>query len=176
VLAHIAAEDMKNLKAAACMKSLWYDESPEVWLPWTFSSGLKNNRIAVNYLTTHARIRGEVENYKSYAKQIKIVFDPGDIDSCELCQSLNRKVFDIDKVPDLPMVGCTSDTGCKCRIEDIFSDDEEENGIRFSIDSDDSEIEEDPVEKLRQLKQMLDEELITDNEYEKKKEEILSRM
>jgi hypothetical protein len=175
VLAGITPDNLRFLKAAACMQSLWRDELPETWLSSTFSSGLKNNRVAINYLTTHARIKREVEGYKSYAKQIRIVFDPGDIDSCELCQSLNKKVFDIDKVPDLPMTGCTSETGCKCRIEDVFSDDEEEYSLKLSIDSDELETKVDPVEKLRRLRQMLNEELITCDEYEKKKGEILAR-
>jgi hypothetical protein len=171
ILAGITPDNLKLLRAATCMQSLWRDESPETWLPMTFSSGLKNNRVAINYLATHARIKGEVEGYKSYAKRVRIVFYSGDIDSCELCQSLNGKVIDIDKVPELPMPGCTSDTGCKCNIQSVF----EETGDDFFGVTISAE-ENDPLENMRQLKQMLDERLITQDEYNRKKAEILAKL
>jgi hypothetical protein len=49
-----------------------------------------------------------------------------------------------------------------------FKEEEDELHERFE--------KEDPVAKLRQLKEMLDSDLITEAEYQKKKEEILSRM
>lgn len=173
ILADVTSENLKLLRAAACMQSLWGDESPEIWLPATFSSGLKNIRVAVNYLTAHARIKGDLEGAKGYARRVKIVFDPGDIDSCDLCQSLNGQIFELDKVPELPVIGCQSDTGCKCHIDSIY-DDEEDNSYEIDLDDLDN-IEAGSIDKLRQLKQMLEEELITREEYEKKKEEILAR-
>jgi hypothetical protein len=173
ILAGISPNNVILLRAAACMESLWRDESPEIWLPTTFTSGMKNNRVALNYLTTHARIKGELEDAKDDTKSVKFEFFPGDIESCELCQSLKGKIFEIDQVPELPMIGCKSDIGCQCQIESLY--DKEDNSFEIDLDTYDIETEVDPVGKLRQLKQMLEEELITSEEYEKKKEEILAR-
>jgi hypothetical protein len=177
VLAHVSNDNLILLRAIAGMHLLWRDESIASLASSNNMSGLKNDRVAINYILTHARIAEDLEREKEYAKQVRIEFDAGDIDSCELCQALNGKVFDIDKVPELPMIGCTSETGCKCRIETIFDESDEAS---FSIhiadeEDDDDDIESASIAKLRQLKQMLDEDLITKEEYEKKREEILSR-
>ncbi|MCG3142237.1 MAG: hypothetical protein HDKAJFGB_03645 [Anaerolineae bacterium] len=180
ILSAVSRENLMLLKAIAGMQLLWRDEALESLSSSNSLSGLKNDRIAINYILAHTRITESIERHKEYAKQVKIEFDSGDIDSCELCQALNGKVFDIDKVPELPMIGCTSDTGCKCHIDSIF-DDSDDNGLSFKIqfDGDDSDEENDEesdsLSKLRQLKQMLDEKLITEVEYEEKKAEILSR-
>jgi hypothetical protein len=174
ILSAVSRENLTLLKAIAGMHMLWQDESLESLSSSNNLSGLRNDRIAVNYILAHTRIMESIEREKEYAKQVKIGFDSGDIDSCELCQVLNGKIFDIDKVPELPMVGCTSDTGCKCNIDAVF--DENDDDELFDDDGDDKEEDEtNSITKLRQLKQMLDEKLITEVEYEKKKAEILSR-
>lgn len=177
ILSNVSRENLMLLKAIAGIHMLWRDESLESLSSSNNLSGLRNDRIAVNYILAHTRIMESIDRDKEYVKQVKIEFDSGDIDSCELCQALNGKIFDIDKVPELPMIGCTSDTGCKCHINSIF-DERDENGLSFKIQLDDDSDEEDEsnsIAKLRQLKQMLDEKLITEVEYEKKKAEILSR-
>lgn len=179
ILSAVSKENLMLLKAIAGMHLLWQDESLVSLSSSNNLSGLRNDRIAINYILAHTRITEGIERYKEYAKQVKIEFDSGDIDSCELCQALNGKVFDIDKVPELPMIGCTSDTGCKCHIDSIF-DESDDGGLSFKIhiDGDDSDEEDDEsnsITKLRQLKQMLDEKLITEVEYENKKADILSR-
>ena len=113
--------------------------------------------------------------------QFEVVFDPNDIDSCELCMALNGKVFDIEDFPELPLENCTSETGCQCDIEYIYDDDEDGELFRIAFMEEEDDLDErfereDPVTKLRQLKEMLDSDLITEAEYQKKKEEILSRM
>jgi len=178
ILGDIAIEDLRLLRAAACMQSLWNDKSPENWLPDTFKTCLKNNRLAINYLATNARIRYDIDGFKEYTKQVRVAFSPWELDSCDLCQSLNGKVFEIDDFPELPMIGCTSETGCKCHISPVYEEDNDDNeneffGVRLELDK--SQLVENPVEKLRQLKQMLDDNLITQDEYNKKKSEVLAR-
>jgi len=177
ILSTVSRENLMLLKAIAGMYLLWQDESLESLASSNNLSGLRNDQIAVNYILAHTRIEESLEINKEYAKQVKINFDSGDIDSCELCQALNGKVFDVDKVPELPMIGCTSDTGCKCHIETIFEEhDVDEFSFKIQLDGDsDEEDESNSIAKLRQLKQMLDEKLITEVEYGKKKIEILSR-
>jgi hypothetical protein len=177
ILSSVTAENLKTLKAIAAMHMLWNDETLDDLISSNELSGLKNDKIAINYILVNARITEELAGYKEYAKQVRFEFDSGDIDSCDLCQPLNGKIFDISKVPDLPLVGCTSETGCKCRINSIYDDIDENFGIELHIDEGDSESDKNsnPIGDLRQLKQMLDEKLITETEYERKKTEILSR-
>jgi hypothetical protein len=179
ILSTVSRENLMLLKAIAGMHLLWRDEFIETLSSSDNLSGLRNDRVAINYIIAHTRIHESIDRCKEYAKQVKIEFASGDIDSCELCQALNGKVFDIDKVPELPMIGCTSDTGCKCHIDSIFEE-IDDNGLSFKIHIDDDGDEEDDesklITKLRQLKQMLDEKLITEIDYEKKKAEILSEL
>lgn len=179
ILSNVTEENLMLLKAIAGMSLLWYDETLASWSSSNSLSGLKNDRIAINYILAHARITEHIERYKEYAKQVKIEFDSGDIDSCDLCQALNGEVFDIDKIPELPMLGCTSETGCACRIDTFFNESDESDELSFSIHIGEGEEEDDDdtnsITKLRHLKQMLDEKLVTEEEYEKKKAEILSK-
>jgi hypothetical protein len=179
ILSKVTAENLILLRAIAGMHLLWRDETLESWSSSNDLSGLKNDRIGVNHILAHTRITEDIDRLKGYAKQVKIEFDPGDIDSCELCQALDGKVFDAHEVPELPMIGCTSETGCKCRIDAIL-DESDEVGLKIYIGGEDDENDQDDLEstsisKLRQLKQMLDEKLITEEEYENKKAQILSR-
>jgi hypothetical protein len=116
VLGSISPEDLLNLQVAACMALLWQVEQVEDWLPASFTISLKNKRTAVNYLLTNARIIRTLNSIKEVSKQVKVTFNPGDLDSCEQCLMLNEKVFNIKEFPELPFEGCTSDTGCKCHI------------------------------------------------------------
>jgi len=176
-LSAVSTRDLVVLRAAAAMRTLWRQEAPESWLPADFQTGPIDNRVAINYLLANARIKEDLARYKDYAKQVKIVFHAGDIDSCELCQSLDGKVIDIAAMPELPMMGCTSITGCQCHIESIF-----DHGVYLAEEDADTlsddilEEESNPLESLRQLRQMLDEDLITQDEYSKKKAEILLRL
>lgn len=173
VLTGISPQNLKAVQIAACMKVLWKAQRVEEWLPETFSSPFKSNSIPVNYLLRHAVFQRVLSNARKYTKQVKIDFLSGDIDSCELCLRLNGKIFKINEVPELPIPGCTSETGCMCNINEHYRDDDDD----FIEEIDDNEIlDESPVGALRVLKQMLDEGLITQEEYDEKKKEILSRL
>jgi len=180
-LKELSPSSLKSLRSAVCMAALWHDESAMAWLPDGFSTPLKSNQVAANYLTRNAELKGRLSSYGSFAKKVRVVFDPNDIDSCELCMALNGKVFDIEDFPELPLENCTSETGCQCDIEYIYDDDEDGELFRIAFMEEEDDLDErfereDPVTKLRQLKEMLDSDLITEAEYQKKKEEILSRM
>ena len=173
ILSGISPQNLKAFQVAACMKVLWGAERVEERLPETFSSPFKSNSIPVNYLLRHAVFQRDLSNARKYTKQVKIDFRSGDIDSCELCLKLDGKIFQINEVPELPIPGCTSETGCMCNINEHYRDDDDD----FIEEIDDDEVlNENPVGALRVLKQMLDEGLITQAEYDEKKKEILSRL
>jgi hypothetical protein len=165
------------------MQILWGVNSSDKWIPEGFKTPYEDIQIPINYILVNTKIKRNISDHKKYSKQVAIHFDSGDIDSCSLCLALDGKTFDSEDVPDLPIQGCTSFTGCKCKINSTDKDDEfsefddeledEENVIDLSSEQDTSK---NPVELLRTLKQMLDENLITRAEYEEKKKDLLSRM
>jgi len=175
VLGNLSQEDLKLLRAAAGMGSLWGDQKPEYWLPENFSTPIKDNKRAINYLLRNAQFNQYLNGTSKYTKKLKIIFETSDVDSCPLCLRLNGRVFDVDNIPELPMVGCTSEKGCMCNFEDFFGD----NDISYEIKFAEEELEEiedletNPVRRLRFVKQMLDEGLITQHEYDEKKKQIL---
>ena len=176
VLGDVTPNDLKNLQAAACMTQLWHGELATNWLPEGTNTRLKSNQVAVNYLIRHADFSRQIKSAGDYDQRLKIVFESNDIDSCDLCLALSGQEFDKDKFPELPFVDCTSETGCMCRVESVY---EHRDSDVFEIIIGDEDFEDDggdPVSKLRQLKEMLDEDLITQDEYTAKKAEILSRM
>jgi len=118
ILEDINQQNLSILKAAICMNSLWQDENPDAWLPDYKLCNRFNNHIAQNYLQCHARIQEELGRI-SYAEKVKLVFRPGDIDSCDLCTALDGMEYKTDELPELPMQGCKSETGCQCHLETV---------------------------------------------------------
>ena len=182
VLSTPKPEDLKVLKTVACMQILWGVDSTDRWIPEGFNTLYENIQIPINYILANTKIKRNISYHRKSSKQVAIHFDSGDIDSCSLCLALDGKIFNIEDVPDLPIQGCTSFTGCKCTINSTDEDDEfsefdelegEENIIDLSLEQINSQ---NPVEILRTLKQMLDENLITQAEYDEKKKDLLSRM
>lgn len=180
VLGDLSSENKRLLQAASAMRILWRENKAEFWLPEGFTTAVGDNRRAINYLIRNADFRRVIEEKSEFPHKFKVSFQDGDIESCQLCMKLNEMVFEKNDVPELPMKGCTSETGCMCRLDYHFEDDEdffEEN----EDDEDDNQIyneiaETNPVKSLKILKQLLDEGLITQNEYDEKKKEILSRL
>jgi len=185
VLGNINSSDLASLRAAVCMPVLWFTELAEDWLPANFVSTVKSNRVAINYLKCNAEIRGYLASYGDCTEKVKLTFDENDVESCALCLKLNEKVIYLNNFPDLPFENCTSETGCKCRVDGVYEkyvDDKNGGGINelfeIAISGDDKtdENEDNAFAKLSQLKKMIDNGLITDDEYQKKKSDILSRM
>jgi|WetSurSiteA1Bulk_404760.scaffolds.fasta_scaffold89998_1 hypothetical protein len=164
------------LQAAAAMSQLWYGEPALNWLPDDFSTNVKNAEVAVNYALCTAKFARMVAASPKDEK-VKVIFDFDDVDSCESCRALAGKEFYVRDLPELPLPSCTSDQGCKCRIGSIH-----EPGLLFDIiESHNSDDGNNPVydaalERLRYLKKLPDAELITQEDYDAKKAEILSQL
>ena len=105
--------------------------------------------------------------------------------------SLDGEEFEFENFPELPMEGCTSQTGCKCLLDftykkddfagssdtdkviqvfGIVVDDDKPNGGKRFIDPLDL------APRLKRLQGLLDDGLITRSEYESKRTEILSEL
>ena len=139
VLNPISLLDLQSLRAAICMSVLFYNEPSDKWIPDNFTTHLKSNIVAINYLKVNAELREELSQIEKYAKKARIVFDDNDVDSCELCTKLNGKMLDLKDFPELPFENCTSDVGCRCRIETTYDDDPDYSDnlakIEFFVDT-----------------------------------------
>ncbi|MBK8034717.1 MAG: hypothetical protein IPK17_35480 [Chloroflexi bacterium] len=213
LLKHLSERDKKYLRAATCMPKLWREEAPSKWLPEDFSTSYEDGEIASNLLAKYAEIQHRVSDASSTDK-FHIVFDPYDVDSCDICRKLDGRILTVRELPELPDLHCHSKKGCQCDIrhhwesqykdsedEDDFNDEESDGAISrsgISIDLTDLieldsleelvseqvhkyikesiEITLDPLSKLRSLKQMQEEGLITTDEYEATKQRILAKM
>lgn len=178
VLGSISQENLRALQAAVCLSRIWRDERAVNWLSDDFHTELPSNQVAVNYLSRHVDIHKVTALESEYASRFQLIFEPGDIDSCELCLALRNTVFEKDALPELPLEGCSSDTGCMCHFRSVYED----SALSFEDDLD--ELDEtpavrenaDPVTTLLQLKEMLNLDLITQEEYNAKKADVLARM
>lgn len=131
--------------------------------------------IAINYLKCNAEMRKNLARCEKYTDKVKLIFSNVDIDSCGLCKKLKNQVFDLKNFPELPLENCTSQTGCKCEIEEVYDEQDKiecENVINVLTDVGNLEL----FTKLSHLKKLFDNDLITEEEYQQKKAEILSRL
>lgn len=119
VVGDMLASDLMILRAAAGMRLLWRDKSLQAWLPEHFSLGKQTPMIAANYLICNAEIGRSIHQIKEYATKARFVFNDYDIESCQQCLNLRGKVFALEEMPELPLESCTSETGCKCRVEAV---------------------------------------------------------
>ncbi len=167
VLRHLDEPSIKMLRASVCMDMLWHQDfgTKQNWLPENFSTGHIKIECAANYLRCNAKFRKLLSTIAQHAEKVRIVFNENDITSCDHCSELNGKIFNVSDFPNLPLDNCTSDTGCRCQLEAyeyLYYDDDTSHDIDYI--------------KLKQLRKMMDHGLITEDEYEKKKAEILARM
>lgn len=178
-LKEVSDDDLQYLRASACISIMWFDESPEAWLPSNFVLQSDEVLIAVNHLKSCSRLRTQIRRYPSEREvELRIKFQDYDIHSCELCRKMEGQVTLSSKVPDFPLVGCHSSYGCELFFERVFEDGVISN---LDIEYDENEPiihgpEENIVEKLQFLKSLFARDLISEQEYEAKKAEIIRRI
>ena len=123
VLGKLRQNQLDTLREATCLSILWYyDELSESWLPDDFETHLSSNTTAINYLKCNAEMRKNLAKCQRYTDKVKLTFSKVDVDSCELCKKLKNQVFDLKNFPELPLENCTSQTGCKCEIEEVYDE------------------------------------------------------
>lgn len=177
------AENVAKLKAIAGLCIFWNFQSEDHVLFSENLSCLENDKIAVNYLLVQCKIKTQLDLYRNESEKFKvqIVFPIQDIKSCDLCKKLDGCIMDSNSLPELPIIGCTSDTGCGCRIDQIYeyddsySSDHDDDAYTVSVPYSEEEDSSDLFLRLTYLKKMLDDNLITEEDYEDKKKEILSK-
>jgi hypothetical protein len=181
VIGELDETSWRKLQAAAAMKLLWREHGETSWLPDDFKTQIDDNDRAIRLISTAAEFQKSVSSHAEWCQEVKLVFNQDDVDLCEHCGALDGKIFKIKQIPEVPTEHCTSRDGCACNVESVgFGHEEGDSNITVTIDGESGEVldetTDDPVSKLRQLKQMLDEGLIEKEEYDEKKKEILARM
>jgi hypothetical protein len=89
---------------------------------------------------------------------------------------MEGREFASDELPRFPLAGCSSPVGCGIELGQCEKDRVAERWQSNDSSDEVEDDEQDPLTSLRVLKVMLEEELITQVEYEAKKKEILGRM
>ena len=54
--------------------------------------------------------------YEYYNKQVRII---GSDNCCDACRQLPKGNINTNKAPELPHVGCTSPSGCRCMFQPV---------------------------------------------------------
>jgi hypothetical protein len=81
----------------------------------------------------------------------------------------------LEEMPDLPLESCTSETGCKCRVEVVHDYPRHSGGGVFEVKLAENEKgDENAFNRLSELKRMFDNGLITEEEFLAKKAQILA--
>lgn len=178
-LSDLSESNLRHLQAAAAMSILWHDENAISWLPEDFTTAVRGTEVAVNYLKRAAEFRDQISRMGDYASGVRLVFSPYDVDSCELCKKLDGQEFTKDEIPNLPLKGCTSHTGCQCKLEYIWDREETdlESPVTVVTPEDEGEIvADDPVFRLATLKVLFDTGLITQEKYNAAKKQVLDAL
>ncbi len=101
----------------------------------------------------------------------KINFYKGTSIQCKQCKGYGDKEMPFSKVPRFPLKGCDNSQGCGYTIY-LKPENEgaEDDDLMIEFDN------EDEVDALSKLKRMLEQDLITQQEFDDKKREIISRL
>jgi Short C-terminal domain len=181
ILLHLGEPQLEQLRIATGMSVLWGDKASD-WLPNTSATSLSSADIAAHMLLCNARLNEDKEQLRSssFGRVSEIILERyRGLGVCDLCDYVFERPYkSVDEVPELPVEGCISETGCNFYLRLKYAFELESDNGDFEEDSDDGdELDIDnSFEKLKQLKQMLDAGLITQQEYDAKKAQILSEM
>lgn len=117
LLAAIAPESLDALRPPAGMAFLWGKESAEPWIPGDLSVEAEwSGDVICTMLLTHARFLHDREGFRQ-SKYGKFEIAPrNDAETCSACSVLQRKIWSIDRLPELPHAACTAVRGCRCHL------------------------------------------------------------
>jgi hypothetical protein len=131
-------------------------------------SGINYQRV-IDFILNAAENRENLQ--RMWTDSVKISFEDYDLDLCDHCRSLDGKTYKKSDVPEIPTPACTSEIGCRCSFDPV---DDETIDLSDEFDTDDFILP--PIEAMKQLKEMANAGLITEDEFQNKKKEILDRM
>lgn len=171
--------ELRMLQAAAGMAQLWPALNAEPWLPTSLRTHAALPAQASNWIGAAARINADLQDPYRTDRCMRLKIADGDAESCGRCRAMVGREFAAEATPRFPLAGCSSPIGCAIEWKDCRDGDEEDEVKRTQIDEasdEENESDPDPLTALRALKAMLDENLITQVEFDAKKKEILGRL
>jgi hypothetical protein len=103
------------LRIAASMGFLWGESHYYRWLPKDLKINLNISlESATRMIIFSMQNKINLDQFKKFGyKKVKLSGSE-DKYSCPACQKLNNKIFQIDKVIELPYEKCTCVYGCRC--------------------------------------------------------------
>jgi len=113
VLGPLGDADWKQLRVATAMDKLWWN-TPMTgrWLPPGFTTSVNDNARAIRLLRQTTLFRTQIMRLHAAGfHQVRLRFDLTAA-VCRACNALRGARFDLCAVPDVPALGCTSDSGC----------------------------------------------------------------
>lgn len=141
LLNRLSERERKYLQAATCMPMLWHEETTLKWLPQDLSMTYEDAEVIANLLAKYAEIQIQVGRAGHLSDEFKIMFDPYDVDSCDLCRRFDGQVLALKEMPELPDANCTSRRGCQFSIRHTWERqyDNWNNGDENEYSEDDSD-------------------------------------
>jgi len=177
---------LARLRAAAAFDLVW--EEPESELVDIFedapdeSMATDAEQRALRHIVRNAKYHEELERQIDGLDGVLVVrfrFPRLSLDSCAACRSASGKTYQLDDLPEFPLEGCVSEQGCKfdVDVEEQEPEDEQENNEGLEHQSGGAAgVTQTIATRLSRLKDLFDDDLITKEEYERKKAEILSEL
>jgi hypothetical protein len=169
-LQYISIENLSMLRAGVCMSLLWNIQDGEemqwTWIPAhpLLCKDVVNNEMAANFLLCSAKVAFEKTELRKRFAFVYATTNSQPIGICELCQSVNHKVLRVSDIPDLPLPGCESRSGCHFKLDTSWQALQRKEG-----DYEDTPGMRDKISQFRILKEMLDNNYITQEDYDRHK-------
>ncbi len=121
ILDGLPEEERGPLRVAAAMMYLWGKNDLTMgWLPDGFSTNLRfDNNTAARMILFHAQHQVQLREYQQESSIIKGVMIQCAKDSCPTCRKHQGKMYRLtrlDRIPELPIPGCTHEMGCRCTL------------------------------------------------------------
>lgn len=117
IIKGLVIDKLNQLRVAASMMLLWGNNTVRDWLPENFETGINLSPDATcRMLVFHARNKRRIEEYRKNGVISVEIVGANDDKSCQECKKLDGKVFNIERMIQIPHKKCTCEMGCRCRI------------------------------------------------------------
>jgi len=120
ILSGLREDQWEPLRISAAMMHLWGTNRASAWLPDGFSTDLAfDNDTAARMIMFHVWHLAQLQQCQQEADVIKGVkiLCVNDGNSCPTCRKYHGRTYrlaHLDKMPELPIPGCTCEMGCRC--------------------------------------------------------------
>lgn len=115
IIADCPKEIMDTARIGAGMMELWGTNSARKYLS---VDGKCSYRLSFDVVARMILFRATTERVLSNFQRVGIekvsILGAGDGRSCPACLEVSDAVFDLHEAPEIPLPGCTCDSGCRC--------------------------------------------------------------